>query len=89
MTLATREHTELGVPVCGYSVKAVLKRKPLRFKVFMKRVSLAGFLKMIKFVEEDQASGDSVTRAFEECAKRDKELGFHDPVLVAIGKEPG
>jgi hypothetical protein len=74
MTLATREHTELGV---------------LQFKVFMKHVSLAGFLKMIKFDEEDQASGDSVICAFEECAKRDKELGFHDPVLVAIGKEPG
>jgi hypothetical protein len=89
MTLSRREHLELGEPTQNYPVAAVVKTRFLQFKVFLGNVKLADFLKMVKFDEQDFTSGSAVLRAFEECAKKDAELGVLTPALIAIGHEMG
>ncbi|CAO2652495.1 Nn.00g007780.m01.CDS01 [Neocucurbitaria sp. VM-36] len=88
--LSSREREELELGAAhGANVVAVLANKRLQHKIKLGSIKLVDFLKCIELGEDDQAEHIAIVKAFEECAKKDAEVGDVDVRLLDVGRELG
>jgi hypothetical protein len=83
--LSSIERAELDLGNAhAHEADAVLRNKRLQHRVFLGGIKLVNFLRMLPFDVHDSVSYDEVTKAFGECAQKDKGNDKMDERRLAV-----